>query len=69
MNENSPTALPGSEPGLFVALGPFDADRYGTDPGLPPEGDAVECVIDFTEFGRLGVGARNATAEVAGTEG
>ncbi|MFB7352607.1 hypothetical protein [Streptomyces gardneri] len=67
MNENFPTALPGSEPGLFVALGPFVTDRYGTDPGLRPGGDAVECVIDLGEFGRLGVGVRNATAEVAGT--
>ncbi|MFB7605107.1 hypothetical protein [Streptomyces gardneri] len=67
MNENFPTALPGSEPGLFVVLGPFGTERYGTDPGLRPGGDSVECVIDFGESGRLGVGVRNATAEVAGT--
>ncbi|MFE1902178.1 hypothetical protein ACFW96_00710 [Streptomyces gardneri] len=68
MNESFPTALPESAPGLFVALGPCDTYRYGTDHGLPPGGDAVECFIDFGEFGRPGVGARNATAEVAGTD-
>ncbi|CUM37539.1 hypothetical protein H4W23_31675 [Streptomyces gardneri] len=69
MNENFPTALPESDPGLFVALGPLDTDRYGTDPGLRPGGDAVECFIDFGEFGRLGAGVRNVNAEVAGTDG